>query len=92
MKTAKPMGLVEWLLLVALSILCPGTFFSGELAIVGFDPFSVVLWRVGIAGFFLWGYQKLCGMSLPSKIVDWRAFLMIEALNNLSPFTLIVWS
>ena len=63
-----------------------------ELAIVGFDPFSAVLWPVGIAGFFLWGYLKLRGMSLPSKIEDWRAFLMMGALNNLIPFTLIVWS
>ena len=69
------MGLVEWLLLIALSILWGGSFFFNELAIVGFDPFSAVLWPVGIAGFFLWGYLKLRGMSLPSKIVDWRAFL-----------------
>jgi hypothetical protein len=62
------------------------------LAIVDFDPFSAVLWPVGIAGFFLWGYLKLRGMSLPSKIEDWRAFLMMGALNNLIPFTLIVWS
>ena len=52
MKTAKHMGLVEWLLLVALFILRGGSFFFNELAIVGFDPSSAVLWRVGIAGFF----------------------------------------
>ena len=91
MKTAKPMGLVEWLLLIALSILWGGSFFFNELAIVGFDPFSAVLWRVGIAGFLLWGYLKLRGLSLPSKIADWRAFLIMGALNNLIPFTLIVW-
>ena len=30
-------------------------------------------------------------MSLPSKIEDWRAFLIMGAQNNLIPFTLIVW-
>ena len=89
MKTAKPMSLVEWLLLISLSILWGGTFFFNELAIVGFDPFSADFWRVGIVGFLLWGYLKLRGMSLPSKIKGWRAFLIIGALNNLIPFTLI---
>jgi len=91
MKTAKPMGPVEWLLLIALSVLWGGSFFFNELAIVGFDPFSVVLWRVGIAGLLLWAYLKFRGLSLPSKLADWRAYLIMGALNNLIPFTLIVW-
>ena len=70
MKTAKPMGLVEGLLLIALSFSWGGSFFFNELAIFGFDPFSAVLWRVGIAGFLLLGYLKLRGLSLPSKIED----------------------
>ena len=91
MTTARPMGPIEWLLLMTLSVLWGGSFFFNELAIEGFDPFSATMWRVGIAGIALWVYLKLRGLSLPSTLADWRAFLIMGALNNLIPFTLIVW-
>ena len=91
MTTARPMGPIEWLLLMTLSVLWGGSFFFNELAIEGFDPFSATMWRVGIAGIALWVYLKLRGLSLPSTMSDWRAFLIMGALNNLIPFTLIVW-
>jgi drug/metabolite transporter (DMT)-like permease len=91
MTTARPMGPIEWLLLITLSVLWGGSFFFNELAIEGFDPFSATMWRVGIAGVALWVYLKLRGLSLPSTLADWRAFLIMGALNNLIPFTLIVW-
>lgn len=47
------------------------------------------MWRVGIVGVGLWVYLKLRGLSLPSTMADWRAFLIMGALNNLIPFTLI---
>ncbi len=91
MQTATPMGPVEWLLLLALSVLWGGSFFFNELAIVGFDPFTATMGRVGIAALVLWVYLKLRGLSLPSDLADWRAYLIMGALNNLIPFTLIVW-
>ncbi len=91
MQTATPMGPVEWLLLLTLSVLWGGSFFFNELAIVGFDPFTATMGRVGIAALVLWVYLKLRGLSLPSDLADWRAYLIMGALNNLIPFTLIVW-
>jgi drug/metabolite transporter (DMT)-like permease len=85
------MGPIEWLLLMTLSVLWGGLFFFNELAIEGFDPFSATMWRAGIAGIALWVYLKLRGLSPPSTMADWRAFLIMGALNNLIPFTLIVW-
>jgi drug/metabolite transporter (DMT)-like permease len=91
MTATRPMGPAEWLLLLTLSVLWGGSFFFNELAIEGFDPFSVTLWRVGIAGAVLWGYLWIRGIALPTAAADWRAFLVMGALNNLIPFTLIAW-
>lgn len=91
MNGAARMGAVEWILLFTLSVLWGGSFFFNELAITEFDASTVVMWRVGIGGAALWIYLRACGRRLPSAPGDWAAFLVMGALNNLIPFTLIVW-
>ena len=91
MTPAAPMGPIEWVLLLTLSVLWGGSFFFNALALDGFDPFTVVMWRVTIAGLILWAWLKLRGQALPSGWPAWRAFLVMGAINNLLPFTLIAW-
>jgi len=80
-----------WLLLIALSILWGGSFFFSEVALAELGPLTVVLGRVGFAALALIGLVYLTGHRLPSGWGLWGAFLVMGALNNLIPFSLIVW-
>ena len=52
----------------------------------------MVLGRVGFAALALVGFVYLAGHRLPSAPGLWGAFLVMGALNNLIPFSLIVWA
>ena len=85
------MGGAEWLLLITLSLLWGGSFFFTEVALVELPPFTVVLVRVGLAAGALLLLVALSGHRLPSAPLSWGAFLVMGGLNNLIPFSLIVW-
>lgn len=91
MSDGRPMAGVEWLLLLTLSVLWGGSFFFNELAIEGFDPFTATFGRVAIAAAALWLFLRVRGIGLPGSLADWRDYLIMGALNNLIPFTLIIW-
>jgi drug/metabolite transporter (DMT)-like permease len=90
MQQNRTMGPIEWLLLVALSMLWGGSFFFAKIALAGLPPFCVVLGRVGIAAITLNIVVRLLGQRLPSDLPTWRAFFGMGVLNNLIPFSLIV--
>ncbi len=81
----------DWSLLVALSVLWGGSFFFSEVALAELGPLTVVLGRVGFAALALIGLTYLSGHRLPAAWGLWGAFLVMGALNNLIPFSLIVW-
>ncbi|MHA1153108.1 MAG: DMT family transporter [Alphaproteobacteria bacterium] len=81
----------DWLLLVMLSVLWGGSFFFSEVALAELGPLTVVLGRVGFAALALIGCVYAAGHRLPSTLGLWGAFLVMGALNNLIPFSLIVW-
>ncbi len=85
------MGPVEWLLLVALSVLWGGSFFFAKVALAELPPFTVVLARVALAALALLLIVLASGQRLPRSPRLWGAFLVMGALNNLIPFSLIVW-
>ncbi len=85
------MGTREWLLIVALSVVWGGSFFFVEVALTALPPFTVVLCRVGLAAFALLIVIRVTGQHLPSDLGLWLAFLVMGALNNAIPFSLIVW-
>jgi drug/metabolite transporter (DMT)-like permease len=90
--TSRPaMGGPEWLLLVALSVLWGGSFFFTAVVLDALPPFTVVLGRVGLAAAALWLLVALSRQRLPRGRGPWGAFLVMGALNNLIPFSLIVW-
>ena len=85
------MGRLEWSLLVLLGILWGGSFFFGEVALAELQPFTIVLGRVSLAAVALVILVYLLGHRLPADPRLWGAFFIMGALNNLIPFSLIVW-
>tara|TARA_A100001037_G_scaffold204920_1_gene183313 strand:+ start:2375 stop:3310 length:936 start_codon:yes stop_codon:yes gene_type:complete len=85
------MGGLEWTLLVTLSDFWGGSFFFMEVAVASLPPLTVVVLRVGLAALALNILLPLAGVRMPHGLHVWRAFLVMGILNNLMPFTLIVW-
>ena len=87
----KVMGPAEWLLLLALAMLWGGSFFFAKLALAELHPFTLVLGRVGLAALALNIVVRARGQQIPTAWRSWSAFLVMGALNNLVPFSLIFW-
>ena len=85
------MGLVEWSMLVFLSVLWGGSFFFVEIALVEFTPLIIVALRVSIAALLIWIFVLAKGYPLPRSGSIWAAFFGMGLLNNVIPFVLIVW-
>ena len=87
----KAMGIKEWFLIIILSIIWGGSFFLIEVAIRHMTPLTIVLCRVGLASIIMLGFVYLTGRKMPASINRWIAFLILGALNNVIPFSLITW-
>lgn len=85
------MGLTEWALLLALSLVWGGSFFFVEVGLEGLGPYTVVAVRVGLGALGLLFFLRLRGLALPESRADWRALLVMGLLNNAIPFSLIAW-
>lgn len=85
------MGLVEWGLLFVLSVLWGGSFFFVGVAVDGLPPLTIVVLRVAVAAVALNLIVVLTGLRMPKSRQVWAAFFGMGLLNNLIPFSLIVW-
>lgn len=85
------MGLREWLLLLALSLLWGGSFFFAKIAVSEWPPLAVVLARVALAAGVLHLAVRAMGLSMAVGRRMWLAFFGMGLLNNLIPFGLIFW-
>ncbi|MDE2571856.1 MAG: DMT family transporter [bacterium] len=85
------MGSTEWVLLLVLAGLWGGTFYFYKLLGEELPSFTVVLGRVGIAALALLAIVYLSGQRMPLAPRAWSAFLVMGLLNNIVPFSLIVW-
>ena len=81
----------DWALLLSLSLLWGGSFFLISLAVVELPPLTIVLLRVGIAAITLWTILLIGGYQIPKSLKLWRTFFILGLLNNVIPFSLIVW-
>ncbi len=88
MSSMKP---TEWGMLILLSIFWGGSFFFTEIALLDFQPFTLVFLRVSLAAAILIGVVYMRGQRMPGSLKVWLAFLIMGALNNAIPFSLIVW-
>ena len=80
-----------WGMLVTLSIVWGGTFFFQEIAVQELPVFTIVSIRVLIAALLLWAVTALTANTLPSGVKIWGALFLLALVNNVIPFTLIVW-
>lgn len=81
-----------WSLLAALAILWGGSFFFVGVAVREWPPLMIVLARVGLASLALWGLVLALGHAVRRDGPALRAHLGTGVLNNVVPFTLIVWA
>ena len=87
----RSMSATEWLLVAALALLWGGSFFLSEIALRSVGPMTVVLGRVGLAAPVLLVLAAAAGQRIGPALRRWDAFLVMGALNNAIPFSLIVW-
>jgi drug/metabolite transporter (DMT)-like permease len=83
---------VSWAMLLTLSLLWGGSFFFTEVALRDLPPFTLVLARVALASVILWLVIATRRIALPTSRPIWISFMVMGLLNNLLPFSLIVWS
>ncbi|WDZ76933.1 DMT family transporter [Ensifer adhaerens] len=88
---AKVMGAREWGMLILLSLLWGGSFFFIGIAVKALPPITIVALRVSLAAIALLVIIRLMGLSMPRDRRVWLAFFGMGLLNNLIPFSLIVW-
>ena len=81
----------EWMLLVLLSVVWGGSFFFNGIALREFPTLSIVTARLGLAALALLLLMKMLeqGIQLNRQIL--KAFFGMSFLNNVVPFSLIVW-
>ena len=91
MTPQRSMNPTEWSLLLLLSVIWGGSFFFTGVAVKELPPFTIVAARVGLAALALLIGLRLAGISMPRAPEIWLAFFGMGLLNNMIPFSLIVW-
>lgn len=90
--TSEPaMGGRDWIMLLALAALWGGSFFFFKVLVATLPPFTVVLGRVGLAAVFLNLWLVLRRDYMPASPRLWADFTVMGVLNNVIPFSLIVF-
>lgn len=90
------MGAREWGLLAILSVLWGASFLAIEIALTGLPTLTVVAARVSLASIGLLIFLKVTGVPLPGVGEArpgrvWGSLMVMGLLNNIMPFSLIVW-
>ncbi|MCU0885362.1 MAG: DMT family transporter [Beijerinckiaceae bacterium] len=85
------MSALEWAMLLALSVLWGGSFFFIGVAVKELPTLTIVVVRVVLASLFLLAVLRASGTVIPMSTPVWLAFFGMGFLNNVVPFTLIVW-
>jgi len=81
----------EWIMLVSLSMLWGGSFFFTGVAVKELPPLTIAAVRVGLAAIILNAVIQSIGLRMPRDRQVWAAFFAMGLLNNVIPFSLIVW-
>lgn len=89
--SSRPMTALEWAMLIALATVWGGSFFFNGVAVRELPVFTIVVSRVVLAALILLLILKLQGERMPRNRRVWLAFFGMGLLNNVIPFSLIVW-
>ena len=90
-KTSPSIDMVSAIMLLVLAAVWGGSFFFAEVALDKLPPLTITLHRVfwavpGLLLVVLWR-----GVKIPRAPRIWGAYLVMGALNNAIPFSLIFW-
>lgn len=85
------MGIKEWLWLGSLSLLWGGSFFFIGVVVNEVPTLVIVFSRVALAGLTLWVLVWFLRIPMPKFAGLWLSFFVMGLLNNVIPFSLIVW-
>lgn len=92
MTTSPSISAVSAMMLLALATVWGGSFFFAEIALTEVPPLTITLHRVVWAVPILLVVVRLLGLRLPRAPRVWGAYLVMGALNNAIPFSLIFWA
>lgn len=85
------MDAAGWGLLAVLALLWAGSFFFFKVLVAALPPFSIVFGRVLIAAAVLNLAVMLRGARMPGGTRLWAGFAALGLLNNVVPYSLIVY-
>ncbi len=88
---AQQMTLAVWAMLVALALIWGASFYFFEISLQAYQPFTIVFSRVAFGAIAALVLVYAMGDRLPTDTASWRAFAVMGVLNNVIPFSLIVW-
>lgn len=91
-KPAPTIDLASGLMLLVLAAVWGGTFFFVEIALEETPPLTITLYRVIMAVPILFLAVLWRGVRIPRSPRIWGAYLVMGALNNALPFSLIFWA
>jgi drug/metabolite transporter (DMT)-like permease len=89
--SAPTLDLKSAAMLLSLATVWGGSFFFAEIALREVPPLTITLHRVIWAVPILALIVLLKGIAVPYSIRVWGAYLVMGALNNAIPFSLIFW-
>lgn len=87
----KTIAASDWALLGLLSVIWGGSFLFVGVAVKELPPLIIVALRVSLAALALQIVLRVMGLSLPRERQAWATFFGMGILNNVIPFSLIVW-
>ncbi len=82
---------LDWVMLLGLALVFGSAFFFGDLGLKSFGPLTVAAGRVSSAAVILTAVALLRGRRFPAEAKTWAALLVMGAINNAIPFSLIFW-
>jgi drug/metabolite transporter (DMT)-like permease len=83
------MGTTDWAQLLLLGALWGGSFFFARVAVAEIEPLTLVFYRVTIAAAALHVWLAARGISFRPALSHAPSFLLLAALNNVIPFSLL---
>ncbi|WP_254701816.1 DMT family transporter [Roseovarius sp. THAF27] len=92
MTTSPSISAASAVMLLSLAAVWGGSFFFAEIALAEVPPLTIALHRVFWAVPILLGVVCVLGLRLPRAPGVWGAYLVMGALNNAIPFSLIFWA
>jgi drug/metabolite transporter (DMT)-like permease len=85
------MGSSEWGLLILLSVIWGSSFLFGRIAVQELPPLTVAWARVLLAAIVLASAVAVLRHTLPTTWAAWVPFIVMGLMNNVIPFSLILW-